>query len=401
MGGKEKKKTNTLIDQERNRQLNESDNTRAYLEPERRSEKEFADSLRGDITKGYQNFANYPLGGESGAGGGGGFSAPRLSLNSAYKKLEPRYGKLSKGIDEALGGYRDFAKTGGITDEMRDRIRGAGVFDEFARTGGYSEGDKSNIRARGIAPIDSFYGNLKNELQRRQGVQGGYGAGYDSASSKMARDAAISSGDLSRDTEIDIMDRVLAGRMQGAGALSDAEQYYSGAMQQGRLAGLGGMTDIGKFGYGGLENIAGIRQQISNANRQSAASASNANRNSALAQQQYADRMRLTGLGGLESVYGSSPAELSRYDTELYRNRGLTGDNVNTTLGLRSGQNSGPSGWDRAIQIGSIAAGVGGAAFTGGASMAIPAAAGAIGPIWGAAKNNKQQQNDPYFNGSW
>ena len=40
-------------------------------------------------------------------------------------------------------------------------------------------------------------------------------------------------------------------------------------MQEGRLAGLGGMTDIGKFGYGGLEGIAARSQAINDANARS------------------------------------------------------------------------------------------------------------------------------------
>jgi len=384
MGNKQAQKTDQLIDQERSRQLEESDYARSYLEPERASEKSFADSLRGDITSGYRGLVTgeglaAPGTYSAGIGGGGG-SAPVFSLNSAYKKLEPRYNTLSGGIDQALGGYREFANTGGISNEMRDRIRGSGVFDDMAATGGYTNADMANVRSRGIAPISAFYGNLKNELDKKRAVQGGYGFGYDATSAKMARDNAIAGGNAARDTEIDLSQSIRGNKMQGASALSGAELGYTNALQSGKLAGLGGMTDIGKFGYGGLQDIAGIRQQISNANASARSAASNsraagsrAEAAAIIEEQQYRDKMKLAGLGGLESVYGSNPAELARYDEELYRNRGLTGQNVGQSLGQRQA-NIQPSGWDRAAQWGSLAAGVGAAAFTGGASMAIPSA---------------------------
>ena len=58
-----------------------------------------------------------------------------------------------------------------------------------------------------------------------------------------------------------------------------------------------------------------------------------------------------------------SPAELARYDDELYRNRALTQSGQSGNLGLRADYNPNVSGWDRALQIGGIAAGVGTAAL--------------------------------------
>ena len=379
MGNKEGKKTNTLIDQERNRQLRESEEAKAVLQPNRDTEYGWSQGLRGDIESGYKGLisgegvAGYSGGvtGSGGGGGGGGFAAPKLKLDPRYAALEAGYKPLAQGINKALPGYEEFATTGGITDEMRDRIRGLGLFDEYTKTGGYSDADIANTRARGIAPISAFYGNLKNEMQRRNNATGGYGVGFDTASARSARDAAISGANAARDTELGINEQVRQNKFQGAQALSGAETNYAKMVQEGRLAGLGGMTDIGKFGYGGLEGIAARSQSISDANARSAAAASNARaaagRASAdqdaralLASQQYRDKMKLAGLEGLESVYGSSPAELARYDDELYRNRALTGSNVSRNISERANYNPNVSGWDRALQIGGIAAGVSG-----------------------------------------
>ena len=381
MGNKEGKKTNTLIDQERNRVLRESEEAKRVLQPNRDTEYEWSQGLRGDIEGGYKSLidgsgvAGY---GAGSGGGGGGYSAPKLKLDPRYLALEAGYKPLSQGIHKGLAGYEEFSRTGGISDESRDRIRGNGLFDEYAKTGGYSGADIANTRARGIAPISAFYGNLKNEMQRRNNATGGYGVGFDTASARSARDAAISGATAARDTELDLQGQIRANKFQGASALSGAETNYAKMMQEGRLAGLGGMTDIGKFGYGGLEGIAARSQAVNDANARSAAAASNARSASTLAEQQYRDKMKLAGLGGLESIYGSSPAELARYDDELYRNRALTGQQSGSNLGLRAEYNPNISGWDRALQAAGIAAGA--------ASPWLPS----------AGKRKKTYDDDPY-----
>lgn len=351
MGNKEGKKTNTLIDQERLRNTQKADQAESYLLPERQNEKAFADSLRGDIVRGYQDFANGRVG--TGVGGGGGGGMANISLDPIYGELEPRYRNLSTGIDESMGGYRQFANTGGITDENTSRIRGNGVFDEMARTGGVSDLDRANMRSRGIAPVGAFYSNLKNELARRNSVQGGYGAGYTSGASKLARDAAVSGSNAARDTELGISDLVRTGRMQGASALSGAESQLASQINQGKLAGLGGLENLGRFGYGGLEGIASAKMQVAAQNAAAGASRSAAS----AADDRYANQMKLAGLGGLESVYGSSPAELSRYDENLFTNRGMSAQQAGNNLGLRAEYNPNTSAWDKAMQLAGLGVG--------------------------------------------
>jgi len=360
IGNKEGKKTNTLIDQERNRQLRESEETKARIEPNRDTEYGWSQGLRDYNVEGYKSLIDgtgLAGGMGDGTGGGGGVSAPKLSLDPRFAALEKGYKPLSQGINQALPGYQEFSRTGGLTPEMVERIRGKGVFDDFAKTGGYSDRDIAQTRARGIAPVSAFYGNLKNEINRRQGASGGYGVGLDTATARLARENSIGAASAARDTELGLQGQIRSNKMSGASALSGAEVQHAKLLQEGRLAGLGGMTDIGKFGYGGLEGIAARSQAINDANKRAAASASNANRGNALEEQKYRDKMKLAGLEGLESVYGSSPAELARYDDELYRNRALTQQGQGTNLNQRAQYNPNISGWDRALQIGGIAAG--------------------------------------------
>ena len=49
MGNKEGKKTNTLIDQERNRVLRESEQAKSYLQPNSDTEYNWSQGLRGEF----------------------------------------------------------------------------------------------------------------------------------------------------------------------------------------------------------------------------------------------------------------------------------------------------------------------------------------------------------------
>ena len=76
--------------------------------------------------------------------------------------------------------------------------------------------------------------------------------------------------------------------------------------------------------------------------------------------------MRLIGLSGLQDVYGSSPSELSRYDEQALRERGLTGGQVGENIGLTAAYNPNISAWDRVAQVGgAVAGGVSGIAGIG------------------------------------
>lgn len=329
MGNKDAKKTTSLIDQERTRQANQRTN---IYEPERAEERKYATGLRDEIAAGYRDFA----GGKFSGGGGGG----SVSLDPIYGELEPRYRELSQNLEKAAPGYEEFSKTGGLTSDNINRIRGLGVYDELAKTGGYSDIDRSNIRARGISPISSIYGNLQNDMARRRAVTGGYSPGFGGTASKLARESSIASGRAALDTELGLSDAIRSGRLAGAGGISSSEQGLADITQRGRLAGLSGLESLGKFGYGGLTDVAGARQSVAAQN--ASAGASNA---------AYNDRMRLAGLSGLESLYGSSPGELSRYDA-MVGPGGATSRETAYNLGQRM-ENVGPqvSAWDRATGL--------------------------------------------------
>lgn len=103
-------------------------------------------------------------------------------------------------------------------------------FGRFADTGGFSEGDKANIRARAISPIRSVYSRSLAELDRHKALQGGYMPNYAAARSRFARDQ----GQLTSD------------------ATTNAEAAIAQMVQQGKLAGMGGMLST----YGATPGMA-------------------------------------------------------------------------------------------------------------------------------------------------
>lgn len=210
-----------------------------------------AGQLYGDISSGYRNFLNRP-------------KTPFSSSAMPY--------------------YQEFARTGGINDENRSRIRGGGVFDEFARTGGLSEADKGNIRAQGTAAIPGFFDSLSAELGRANEATGGTNPGYNSQMSMLARDRSRGAADAALNAELGIMGQVNEGRRWGANSMSGAENALVDATQRGRLAGINGIGDLDKFGAD-----YGLRQE----------------------------GMDLSALSGLGNLYSSRPGEVGMYEDLL------------------------------------------------------------------------------------
>ena len=332
MSNKQAKNTTSIIDQDRNRASTEHSQDRPYIQSQLGRVNTEDQALRGDILGGYRNLAagkditgaDFAYGSGGGGGGAGMYQAKLLGLDPSLAGLEGRFTTLSGGLDRALPGYEEFAKTGGISDA-----------------------DRANIRSRGAETGSAIFGNLRNEIARRGAVTGGYNPGGSASMARLAREQGIAAGKGARDTEMGISD----------------------AVRQGKLAGLGGMKEIGSLGYGGVSDIANTRQSILSQNvdaentaaaRNAAASASNAS--NADAAQRFRMQAQMQGLGGLQDMYGMSPAETSRYDDMLLRERGLTDQTMSGNIQNRTA-NVGPetSAWDKAMQGIGAASGLGSA----------------------------------------
>lgn len=102
-------------------------------------------------------------------------------------------------------------------------------YSDFANTGGFSPADLANIRARAVSPVRAVYANAQRNVNRQKAVQGGYSPNYTAAMSRMAREQSSTASD----------------------AATNAEAGISEQVQQGKLAGLQGLSGLINSGGGG------------------------------------------------------------------------------------------------------------------------------------------------------
>lgn len=155
---------------------------------------------------------------------------------------------LGGALGPALGGYGMGASALGPA---------MSTYGDFAQTGGFTPQGIQDIRARDIAPTRAIYENAQNDLARQRELQGGYFPGYATAQDRLARQMSNQIADIN----------------------TNANAGIAQMIQQGRLAGAGGLSGIGMGSLGGLQNM-GL-QGLSN---------------------------QLTAMGGMNQLYGTTPA---------------------------------------------------------------------------------------------
>jgi hypothetical protein len=221
----------------------------------------------------------------SGLGGPTKFSYQNVAATNPAEQQEA-YGYLR----EAVPGYRDFAETGG-----------------------YSDQDIQELRARGVSPIRSAYGNTMMEMNRARALGGEGGApNYIAAASKAERE--------------------LPGQM--ADAMTTVNASLADAIRQGKEFGLSGLTGTGST-MGGLASADAARML------QAAMSNQNADLQAQSLSEQSLQNLRqsqLAALGGKTSLYGTTPgmsATFGNQALQAYQNRiSLENQRNQTGLGL-------------------------------------------------------------------
>lgn len=134
-------------------------------------------------------------------------------------------------------GTIDFMQGGGISDADLAKWRGTG-FDEFARTGGWSDAQQRDFRDRATSVIPAMYRAQEDEANRLNNIQGGGGAGFLAAQSRMNRQGAQQMQTAARDAEIDLGNNVREGRRWGIEGLANTERDIQGQMGTNRGVGL-------------------------------------------------------------------------------------------------------------------------------------------------------------------
>lgn len=145
--------------------------------------------------------------------------------NDANKKAAELYNQ-----QQAAGGGGGSSYSGGSHSESRGgtvidpEIRNAafGAASGFLKDGGLSQEDLASMRARALSPVRSVYSNARREVDRSAALSGGYAPNRIAALARMSREQGQTTAD----------------------AATNAEAGIVGMRQQGRLAGMQGLTSM-------------------------------------------------------------------------------------------------------------------------------------------------------------
>lgn len=189
--------------------------------------------------------------------------------NDLYNQLKEGYSNFASG---AMGGYGG-AQIGLDPTYQGYLNRGLAGYENFANTGGLSAQDQQDLRDRAIAPTRAIYANAQDNIRRQKALQGGYAPNAIAAQAKVNRDLSSAVGD----------------------ANVNANASIAQMIQQGKLAGLGGMQ---QGAFGGLDRAL----EVARANQASSNAAAGSGRANMLA-----------GLSGLSNLYSATPGLANLY----------------------------------------------------------------------------------------
>jgi Chaperone of endosialidase len=254
------------------------------------------------------------------------------NYNTAVQRNTQDYGDI-------MGAYNQFrqglttprisaprpAELGESYGYLREAMPG---YREFASTGGYSPTDIQELRARGISPIRAAYGNTMMELDRSRALGGSGGQGqYVAALSRAQRELPE----------------------QLANATTNVNAGLADAIRQGRMFGLQGISGTGATMGGLSSQEAGRQLQAEMSNQQA---------------EQNSNQMRLAALGGMSSLYGTTPGMSSMFGNQALNSygqlAGMQAARQNYGLGLMDTQlrgyntqeqNKGTPWWQTALGI--------------------------------------------------
>jgi len=247
---------------------------------------------------------------QSGPYAGGGGAQPPLNTG------DPFYNNILNSMGSG-GGPFNSALLGMIGNYGPALDQAIGGYGNFAQTGGFSPQDIQDIRARAIAPIRGIYSQAQDNIERAKRLAGPGGmANYAATQAKAARDEAYGLSDKT----------------------TDAEAMIAQMLQQGKLAGLGGLSQTGLGARGqDLSTALGARgQDISGALG--------------------ARGQNLGAITGQGNLYGTSPGLAQMFGNQLLSSTGqdLAGQQLQQNLAQmliqgRLGQAQVPGNFQQAL----------------------------------------------------
>lgn len=151
--------------------------------------------------------------------------------------LENRYNVSADREQEDYNNLIDIGKSLlGVNSGLSSTILGENPRDfgaysgykSFADTGGFSPADIANLRARSVAPLRAVYANAQNNINRQRALQGGYSPNYTAASAKMARELGSSLADANTNVEAELADKIHSGKLAGLGGMTNIDNALLG-----------------------------------------------------------------------------------------------------------------------------------------------------------------------------
>lgn len=330
MAKNDQKKVGSAIDLQRSQQQANQNTLRTQTQNRYNTAYGQDQGLKQNITEGYQKYldpeylkqfsAGMPGGGVSGGISGSSITNMGADPYAIYKKFS-----------EGGGISPEFTKN--FEDAMGQLDQSIGGYQDFMKTGGFSPQDLEMIRQNAMAPITGTMNAGLRNVQRNNVVSGGSGGNYNAAISALQREGGRQVGDAAVANEANMAQQIQQGKEFGTTGLEHASTAKAAARMavqeldaQLRLQGAGGMTDIEK---------ARLQAQLENAHLNQSAGAANAS----LAQRkaEFEAGLPLEALRGMTSLYGTSPADTQgsiRDQLDLERlseggNIGLIGEQIN------------------------------------------------------------------------
>lgn len=226
------------------------------------------------------------------------------------------------------GSYSAFLVHPG-TASYNDPFNSYAGYTDFSKTGGFSPEDIANMRARGVSPIRAAYANAEREVGRQRSLQGGYSPNAIASQVKMAREQGQSAADATQNVEAGLAQMRQQGRLAGLGGMSNIEGQR-----------LGADVDLSKFNVG-LD----YQGQVFNAQQQAQAQASNNAAGAASAAQSTGDRLR--ALAGMTQLYGTNPGMSETFGNQAMGIVGQGGNFGNAMVGQGISAGRMPGQWEQ------------------------------------------------------
>jgi hypothetical protein len=105
-------------------------------------------------------------------------------------------------------------------------------YQDFATTGGFTPQNIQDIRARAEAPIRGAYSNAQAEVERNKALSGGYSPNANAALAKMSREQSYANSDAETNANAAIAQLVQQGKLAGLGGLNTTDTAQLGALNE-------------------------------------------------------------------------------------------------------------------------------------------------------------------------